>query len=196
MKKGIVKNKTWILPLFILTLLAVNLVMVSAPAGTNLDITFQNSEFYKFVSPYLVPAGMEGFQGFIIGVVSLFILWVIFLDILKLIPVFSTKTTQLISIGLAIIMVVFQWNVSFAGWLFSIGATLFGWTGTLAVFTTIIFAIILLILLFVGGSKLQKFSKFLLDIRTNRETLESMTKAKQAGGKIRALKTLAEEGTK
>ena len=177
MKKGINK-KILILPLFILTILAINLVTVSAAN------TFEESAFFEFIEPYFVPTGMEGIGGLIVGFISLVILFVIFLDIFSLIPIFSRVTTRYISVGLAIIMVVFKLNVTAAGWLFGVGAAVFGFTGTLAVIITIIFAILLLIGLFIGGSFLEGLVVKLQGIKANRKTLEAIETGSEVGANI------------
>jgi len=186
MKKAINK-KALILPLFILGILAINLVAISAASA------FEETAFFEFIGPYFIPSGMEGISGLIIGIVSLAILFVIFLDVFSLIPVFSRVTTKFIAIGLAIIMVVFKMNVYLAGWLFAAGSAIFGWAGTFAVVLIIILAIFVLIAMFFGGNWA---TRWLIKMRTTKETQEKVTKAQESGGDIRALKELAEQAKK
>lgn len=186
MKKGIksINKKALILPLFILTILVINLVMVSAAGFTD---TFVNSAFFKAIAPYFIPAGMEGVSGLIIGVIALVILFTIFLDIFSLLPMFSKTTNIIIATGLAIIMIVMKWNVTAAGWIFAVGASLFGFAGTFAVFATIIFAIILLIALFIGGSFLDSLTKRFKKIRDNRNAMEAVSEGREAGADAAAI---------
>jgi len=184
--------------IFALSILAILMVsffvgVVSAFTADELNKKFIESEVYQFIKPYLVPVGMEGFWGLIIGVISLAILFSITIDVFTFIPVFNKTTSWMIAIGVGIVMIISGWVVTTAGWFFNVGAVLFGWAGSVSIFLTILIGIGILFAFFYGNYWL---TTHLMRIRTARENLETEMKGRKAGGAIAGLKHMAEEAAK
>lgn len=167
------------------------------------DFIFKSKFYTDAIKPYIVPQEMNDYLNqqynlgefplFIIGLITLLILFVVIYDIFTLIPIFSSGTMKIIAMGLGIIMVLLKVNVFFAAWLFTWGISVFAWLGSLAVFGVIIIASLILIGFFTGGNWIVEKMQ---GIRTMRENMETITKAKKAGGQIRALREEAKEAEK
>jgi len=182
MKKEIKRKNIFLWAIFLLIFLQISFVSAQD--------AFSDTEFYKKVSPYVVPVGMSGIQGFIIGVISLVIIIAVFLDIITLATPFSKATSWIIAIGLSMIMVAFQWNVTGAGWAFGVSSAIFGWVGTVAVIGNLVLGILALLAIFFGFEWL---TTYLQNIKIRRENIRGIGKAKRKGGKIAALAAEAEE---
>ncbi|MBI2124234.1 hypothetical protein HYT92_00425, partial [Candidatus Pacearchaeota archaeon] len=61
---------------------------------------------------------------------------------------FSDWANWIISIGLGIIAVTFKWNVTVAGWMFTLGSTAFALTGVAAVVGNILIGILIILAVF------------------------------------------------
>lgn len=142
----------------------------------------QESEFYQTIKPWVVPSGMEGISAIIIGVIALVILFAIIVDIVMLVAPFSNIVKWMIAIGLGIIMILFKWNVTFAGWVIGIGAVLFGFAGTAAMVLTIILGILAIFFIFFGGLWIQKW---ITGVQGRRQILEATRAAYKEGAKIK-----------
>ena len=169
MEKGIVKNKAWILPLFILTILAVNLVIVSAET---LDqyITNNLSFFGDTTSEILISL-----------IVALIII-AGFYDVLELISIFDSAWVKtVISIGLGLIAVILKWPVKLTGFIMGIGATF----GAIGIALEIIVVTAIFIGLVFGGSWAAKLS-------AKRRAAKAVAKGELFAGKLRGLKKVAD----
>ncbi|MFA7707747.1 MAG: hypothetical protein WCX73_02250 [Candidatus Pacearchaeota archaeon] len=190
MKKGINK-KVLILPIFILTLLAINLTLVLAgPISSTGD--FIDSTFYKTIEEWVVPSGMEGASGMIVGIITLLILFAIMYDIIMLVAPFSSTVNIIIAIGLGILMILFQWNLTVCAWVISVGASVFGWAAGAAALLTIVMAIAALFFIFFGGIKVQEW---ITGVRGRRRILEAEDRAyKSAASIVKGTRVLKEVG--
>ena len=151
-----------------------------------------DSKFYDVISSYLIPGGMEGLSGLVIGIVTIVILFAIFLDVLTLIAPFSKGVIWIMAIGFGLIAVLFKLNVTVAGWIFAIGATIFAWAGALAGVLTIVLGIIILAAIFFGGQWIMKWAA---NVRLRRQGFEKVGKARTKGQTIKALSEMSKEAT-
>lgn len=170
-------------------------VLVMPLVTAAFDDWLTKSTFYEKVSPYIVPGGMGGLPGIIIGIITIIILFVIFIDILSIASPFSEWANWVISVGLGIIAIVLKWNVTVAGWIFTIASTVFAWTGALAVFGNIVIGILIILAIFFPMNGIVKYVKR-LKIRKEKLRAEVGTERIKTGFKVagEAGKVAAEEG--
>ena len=146
------------------------------------------------LSSFIIPAGMWGIPGAIVGIITLAIILSIVYDIIMLsalvFPFISKRTGYIITAGTMILIVMTRINVSIAGWLFSLGATIFGLASIAAYIAIIVLSLGILLAVFFGGNKV---TNWIINIRTTQENKEKITKAREAGGDIAALQALAKE---
>ncbi|MBM3234083.1 hypothetical protein FJZ19_03225 [Candidatus Pacearchaeota archaeon] len=150
------------------------------------------SQFYAVISPYLVPDGFEGLGGLIIGIVTLVIIFSIFMDVIYLATPFSKPVVWIMTIGFAIIAIFSKLSVIVAGWIFVVGATAFAWAGALAGLLTIVLAILILFFIFFTGEWIRKW---VVNIRLRRKGLEKQEAAIEKGQNVASAVKMAEAMT-
>jgi len=188
MKKGINK-KALILPLFILTILVINLVMVSA--GPKIDWVKEKA------NTYLIPnaADISEFAGeledpsiiTVISIIGFIIFCLIIFEIANLLPL-STLTNSAIALGSIIILVLIKWVRTVITWIMASLATVIGLTGMFGMIMIGVIFVILGIALFTGATWAHKYIN---KIRFNKEMASKTKKAYKAAANVSALNTEA-----
>ena len=188
MKKGINK-KALILPLLILTILAVNLVMVSAPEGDS-----EESLFDKSIDTTTIYGKLFGVLGFdenwgvaIIGLIVIAIIFAGIYDILELVSIFQNPWVKMvIAIGLSIAVIIFRVPVKIASFFIQLGAGL----GAIAIGIEIAIAMAIFIGLVFGNTWIAKFAA---KRKGQVEEIKAIQGANRAGAAITGLQTLNEK---
>jgi len=183
-------KKSWILPLFLLAILSLNLVLISA---AEFDIT--DNVVYETIKPYFVSDEMVEETGseviaLIIGLIALLIVFAIITDMVMLVSPFHTNVNWIMGVGVGIVMILMKWNVYFAAWWLTRLSIIFGWLGALAMAGTIILSILALIFIFFGGLWIQKI---IIGVKTRRRGLELTEKTTKSAQDISALRRFAKQ---
>lgn len=146
-----------------------------------------------------IPAGLQGlarlffgmkpdspvtFQEFIILVVLFFVYLIIFYDIMKIVLPFSSWVSFTLSLGFAFAFGILGGPLFLAGLILGIGS-LFGKLGEYSIFNMLLAVVLLLIILFVIGSILKKFSQ-------KKRIQEAGTQGMKAGEKIGMFERISE----
>lgn len=179
MKKGINK-KALILPLFILTVLAVNLVMISAADG-----------FWGGASDWLestiLPEGIEqGGGSILVAIIGLILIFVIIGDLLSLISPLSDWVNWVIGAGVTIILVTMGTARILIGLGMTLVTTIFGIAGMGALIGTAVLFLLLVVFIFFGGIKLQKI---LTQAKGRSSIMRAQKKAYDQAAKMKAGET-------
>jgi len=166
MKKEI-KKKSLILPLFILILLAVNLISATT--------------FEQFITDNLGFFGDDLHSILISLIVSLIIFAGIY-DILELISILENKWVKIvIASGLGLIAVILQWPVKIAAFIMGFGATF----GAIGIALEIVMVTMIFIGLVFGGAWAARLA-------AKRKAAKAIAKGELFAGKLKGLKKVAD----
>ncbi len=167
---------------------------VSAAVTTNPTL----NSAYEYLAQILLPVGWESSIGniwtaWVISILSVLVLLVILIDITDLVLPFKKFTNYLITIAFTIVAAIMGIvrTITAAG--LSIGSMIAGTAGTLAIVMSGVIIAFAVIVLFFGGNKIKDYLK---SIKTNRENLEELYKARRSGGKIAAAREQESTGAR
>ncbi len=176
MKKGINK-KALILPLFILAVLAMNLVAVTAADG-----------FWNTVSGWLeetiLPTGIEQSPGSIfVAVIGLILMFIIIGDLLSLASPLSPWVNWVIGAGVTIILVTMGTARIIIGWGMTLVTGIFGIAGLGALIGTALLFGALVIVIFIGNTKLREW---IVRVKGQSEIIREEQKAWKKAAEMKA----------